>query len=643
MLELETKLELTSAAIKSPNLCDRFSEDDLKRLGASCYTGFVRDDMSRLNWLRRNEAGMDLALQVQKDKSFPWPGASNIMFPIVTIAALQFHARAYPALVNGKDLVGMQVIGDDADGTKTARANRIKVDMSWQCTIQDKGWEPQQDKLLLNLSIVGTNFKKSYNDSSKRHNVSELVLAKNFVVDYWSTSIEGSPRKTHIIPMSRNDIRERCLDGRFREKILEEAWFKGIPQPTTTQQRTHQDNRQGVQAPPPDETTSFETLEQHVNLDLDKDGYAEPYIITLERTSQAVLRIVTRFDEDDIRRVEVGQHKGKILSIKGTEYFTKYEFIPSPDGGIYGIGFGVFLGPINESINSIINQLVDSGTMQNTAGGFLGRGAKIRGGSYTFAPFQWQRVDSTGDDLRKNIFPLPINQPSDVLFQLLSLLINYANRVSGATDMMVGENPGQNTPAETSRLMAEMGAKIYTAIFKRVWLAEKNEFEKLYLLNRKFGRLLGPIGPGGSTRDDYLGPEDGVVPAADPNVTSDVLATQLTSEVLQASMTIPGFNKDEAVRRWLRARKVEAIDQLFPGSEGQEPPKDPKILIQEMKSQVAMAQMQSDERLKIAELKGEFDLNEAKKIELYAKAQKFLADAQSESAYGLFHNAPSLV
>ncbi len=204
------------------------------------------------------------------------------------------------------------------------------------------------------------------------------------------------------------------------------------------------DRRTGKNAPEGNTNTPFTCLEQHCWLDLDDDGYAEPYVVTIEENSQAVLRIVSRWDrEEDVER----DSKNRIISINPMEYFTKIPFIPSPDGGIMDIGFGVLLGPLNESVNSAINQMFDSGTLSNTAGGFLGRGAKIRGGVYQFAPFSWNRVDSTGDDLRKNIFPLPVREPSAVMFQLLGMLIDYTNRISGATDMLTGVNPGQNTPA----------------------------------------------------------------------------------------------------------------------------------------------------------------------------------------------------
>lgn len=636
MLKLNKPITLDKAAISSPNLCERFDAEDLKRIGEECHGGYERDKQSRTTWMKRNEAGMDLALQISKDKSFPWPGCSNVAFPLVTIAAMQFHARAYPAIINGTDVVKCTVFGDDPDGQQSAHASRVSTHMSWQLLYQDKPWEEQEDKAILNLSIVGTNFKKSYYSSALRHNVSELVLAKDLVLDYWSKSVEDSPRKTHQLPTHRNEIYEKVLRGIFVD-CLDEAWYQGPPVARTDEAKIHQDNRQGLQAPQPDDTTSLLLLEQHVNLDLDDDGYAEPYIITFESTSKRVLRIVTRFDQESaIERVVAGPRRGQIIRITALEYFTKKTFIPSPDGGIYDIGFGVFLGPLNEAVNSLVNMLLDSGTMQTTGGGFLGRGAKIRGGVYTMAPFEWKRVDSTGDDLRKSIFPLPVNAPSDVLFQLLSLLINYTSRVSGTTDISVGENPGQNTPASSMQTMVEMGQKIYTAIFKRIWRSSKEEFQKLYKLNGIYLPLDKPQ-PGGATRADYQGGEDQISPVADPNVTSETMRLQQAGALKQAAMTTPGYNKDAVERRYLKALRIEGIQEVFQGTEGQPPAKDPKLVLEETKIQGRLAEqdkaLQAQMQQFVITLQEEQRLNNAKIAQLQAQAMNEAASAQTEAAY----------
>lgn len=633
MLKLSKALVLDKEALQSPNLADRFDHDDLATLGLWVHRGYEQDKHSRHKWERRTSAAMDLAMQVTKEKSFPWPNCANIAFPLVTIAALQFHARAYPTVVSGTDVVRCRVIGEDPKGLKFERAKRISCHMSYQVLEQDRAWEEQHDRLLIVLPIVGCAFKKSYFSGRDGHNRSELVMANDLVMDYYAKSTESCERKTHILQLTRNELYERVMRKMFCD-VREESWFTSLPQIKSNVQQANKDRRIG-QTPPAqaDETTPFRCLEQHVNIDLDQDGYAEPYIVTIEEDSKCVLRLVTRFErEADVER----DANGDVVAVVGLEYFTKYSFIPSPDGGIYDVGFGMFLGPLNESVNSIVNQLVDAGTMSSAAGGFLGRGAKIRGGVYTFSPFGWNRVDSTGDDLKKSIFPLPVREPSTVLFQLLSLLINYVNRVSGSTDLMVGENVGQNTPAQTADTMLEQGQKIYNSIFKRVWRGMKEEFKKLYILNGIFLDEKVRYGGGGQEikKEDYLGNPNEVCPAADPNVTSDAQNIKLALTVKQAAMATPGYDRDAVEMRFLKALKVDAPEQIFPGTKGKPPPEDPKITLEKIKqagkAQLVDKQAQQEQMQFVATLLEERRVNDAQIMKLEADAIKAVADIKGD-------------
>ncbi len=634
MLKLDHHLTLDEPAIKSSNLASQFGTQDLEAIGSWVHNGYTEDKSSRHVWEKRNNAALDLAMQLQKEKTFPWAGASNVAFPLVTIGAMQFHARAYPTIIQGVDVVKMRVIGPDDDGTETEKANRVGQHMSYQVLEEDGAWEEQHDRALLILGITGSVFFKTYYDPKANHNVSELILPRDFVINYWAKSVESAARKTHRIPLSRNDIRSRVLAGVYCKTVLEEGWFQEPKTPEQTNEQRRADTRIGQRpAGQADETTPYFGLEMHCDLDLDGDGYAEPYIITIEESSKCVLRILSAVARiEDIDRVEDGEFKGEIISIRREEYFTKYEFIPSPDGGIYGIGFGTLLGPLNESVNSIINQLVDAGTMANTAGGFLGRGAKIRGGVYMFKPFEWNRVDSTGDDLHKSIFPLPVRDPSAVLFQLLGLLVDYANRISGATDTNVGENPGQNTPAQTTQTMVEMGMKIYNSIFKRVWRAMKGEFKKLYTLNAinlpastRFGTSGTKIG-----REDYRDDPDRIVPYADPNITSEAQGVQQAMALKQFAATTPGYNRDEVEKRVLRSMKVDGIDTIFPGmgSEKATPsPQDPRIQLEQIKQQGKQAELQLQQQQFTMQLQDEMRLTTAKIADLEADAAMKLEQA----------------
>lgn len=630
MLNLETTLKLDKNLWLSPNLAGEFSESDLGAIGNWVYEGFKRDQQSRRAWSERSQKALDLAMQVSQTKSFPWPNCSNVAFPLVTIGALQFHSRAYPATTQVPTLVRYRVIGEDPQGEEAKRAERISKHMSYQLLEEDSAWEEQHDTCLLILPIVGSVFKKSYYSAERKCNISELVQAQDLVMDYYARSVEDCQRKTHIIPLYRNEMYSNMVSGVFRD-CREEAWYQGTARPLQNQTTAHEDKRAGQTPPQGDEATPFTTLEQHCWIDLDRDGYAEPYAVTIELASKAVLRIVARFDDEQaIRRTP----SGEVHSIVPTEYFTRYVFIPSPDGGIYGMGFGNLLGPLNESVNSVLNQLIDAGTMATTAGGFLGKGAKMRGGVYTFSPLEWKRVDSTGDDLRKSIFPLPVREPSNVLFQLLGLLIDYTNRVAGTTDTMVGENPGQNTPAATTQTMVEQGQKIYSAIFKRVWRSMKDEFRKLYKLNSVFLPVSQAFGEEGlkALRSDYLGATERLVPAVDPHVVSEQQRFQKAVALKQAAMTTPGYNLEAVERNYLSAMQIDGVEAFYPGPGKVPPLPNPKAQMEMAKIAVKEKDLKLREMMFIAELMEERRLNGAKIVELEAKAMAHMAEAKGVDA-----------
>jgi chaperonin GroES len=604
--------------LRSPNIAEDMDSEELSSLGYRLMDEINMDLTSRLDWEERNEKASKLALQVVERKSFPWPGASNVKFPLITIAAMQYHSRAYPALISNNEVVKCKVYGKDDDGEMHKRADRISRHMTYQVMEEDEGWEENTDKTLLVQAIAGTAIKKSYFDPIKGHNVSELVLPNDFIVNYYTKSIAESPRVSHRILLSSNDLHERQVRGVFLKLDEVPPSFPSVSMLTQAKE-----DAQGVRQQSGDPDTPYEFFETHFWHDFDEDGYKEPYIAYIRRDTGKIYRIVARYFEDSIE-----YHNGEIIRIKPEQYFTKYGFVPSPDGGFYDLGFGVLLGPTNDSVNTIVNQLIDAGTMSVTGGGFLGRGVKIKGGDYSFKPHEWKRVDSTGDDLRANIFPLPIREPNGVSFQLLQLLINYGERIAGATDMMTGVSPGQNTPAETSRNVVEQGMKVFNGIYKRTWRAMKEEFQKLYRLNQlylpsepvefEYNNELSFVLP-----DDYSMDMKLVKPAADPNVVSDSQRQMQAQAVLQLAQSSGGFNMYEVQKRYLDALKVSAIDQILPDPKGPnaiKPGPSEKMQIEKMKNDERQMNHQLKFKLGIAKLMQQAELEQAKITELQAKA-----------------------
>ena len=624
-MNLKDKFDINDLMYEA-NIANLLCEEDLKTIGMQVVKDFDNDLQSRSVWEKRTEASLKLALQIAETKNFPWANASNVKFPLITIAALQYHARSYPVLIDSDLPVKCRIVGEDKDGLRSMRATRVEQHMSYQIFEEDEDWESEMDKVLITQPIIGCAFKKTYYDPIKKHNISENVLAKDLVVNYWTKSLESAPRVTHILPMNKNDIYERVARGLWLEIS------DGRPQQDSVLSmgqglQNLQDKAQGLMPPEPtDGSTPYEILEQHCFIDLDDDGYAEPYIVYVRRDTKKVARIVARYTEKDVER----NSKNVILSIKAEQYFTKYPFIPSPDGGFYDLGFGVLLGPLNESINTIMNQLIDAGTLANTAGGFLSRGIKLRGGNYSFNPMEWKHVDTTGDDLRKGIVPLPVREPSQVMFTLLNLLINYGERIGGAVDVMTGQNPGQNTPAETTRTMAEQGMKIFNGIFKRTHRSLKQEFRKLYRLNQIFisentHYVSNATNAGIILIDDYEGPVTDVCPTADPSITSDTQRLNQAMGIASRVAATPGlYNRYEVERTFLRAMKITNIEKVLPNPKGPNavpPPVNPKLQIEQLKIQAKQASDQLEMKMALLKLMSEAELNQAQIQKLQAEAE----------------------
>jgi chaperonin GroES len=625
-MELDVKLNINKL-LASPNIVDLLDERALNTIGYHVINEFNLDKESRIQWEKRVENAMKLALQVSEAKSFPWTNESNIKFPLVTIAALQFHSRAYPALIPSDQIVKVDYDSSmslDPRASKEIedRNKRVEKHMSYQLLKQDECWESEMDKVLITVPIVGCAFKKTYWDFNEDHPISENVLAKDFVVSYWTKNLKDCNRQSHVLYLSVNDVLSRQRRGIWTDD------FKIRPQQTIQEDDLSQaqDQAQGVYQPQSDPGTPFEFIEQHRWEDLDGDGFKEPYIITVHKDTRKVVRIVANYFETSIKRND----KNEILNIKPESYFTKYSFIPSPDGGFYDIGFGILLGPLNESINTIINQLVDAGTMANTAGGFLSRGIKIRGGNYNFAPMEWKHVDSTGEDLAKGIYPLPVREPSQVLYTLLTTLVNYGERIVGSTDIMVGENVGQNTPAETSRTMAEQGMKVFAGIFKRTYRALNEEIRKVYRLNQLYLPEETKFAGGGVLATDYQDNSTDIRPAADPHVVSDVQRIMQAETLKQTALSVPGFNVYNVMKRYLEALKIPNIDEVLPDPQGpnaiQSGP-DVKVQVEQIKAQERKLSLETKFKLGVLKLQQEAEVNKAKIAKMEAEAAKALEEA----------------
>lgn len=630
------------------NLAVDLDEDDLGRIGQDVVRFCEQDEDSRREWMDLTESALNLANQVKESKDTPWPKASNIKYPIITEAAIEVNARIYPEIIKGNQVVKTKVTGLDADGSKRERGYRISRHMNWQLTEEMTEWEWDFDRLTICLPVVGLCYRKTYFSPEKGRNVSELVLPDACVVHYKIKDLETARRITHRLFFYPNDIYERQAMGLWRDVTL----------PTSGDAEHYQD---------PDAPCEF--LEQHGYLDLDGDGYKEPYIITVHRQTRQVTRIVARFEAD---KVHLGK-KNQVVRIEPTHYFTPFHFIPNPDGSFYSKGFGQLMEPLNESVNTSLNQMIDAETKKIMGGGFIGRGARIKGGVLSFTMGEYKMVDVPGQALRENLVEVPAPGASPVLFQLLGFLVEASKKIS-IPDVLSGDaaSMGKDASPNTVMAMIEQGMKVFNVIYKRIYRSLGEEFKKLYRLNsihldpetyftvqgpppplppqmqqmmqmqgQQGGQPQMPMGPDPNAlyvaqtqqmmvgMDDYRLPDIDVVPVADPSLASD-LQRAAKAQVLMSLMGSPGIQPAEVVRMVVRDLHLDDEHKILLPNDPQtgQPPKPsppPQMIVAQAKAQDMQARLQMDmhkHQVEVEEMMAKIAQAKANTVLALAKAEK---------------------
>ncbi len=550
----------------------------LEKMGTAVYEGYMRDEASREPWMEKNRKWLELALLVSENKTWPWPRAANIKYPLVATAAMQFSARAYPALVpSDGSIVKARVAPNDLTGQLAAAAGRVAKHMSYQVMEIIPKWEENMDKLLMTMAISGIAFKKTYHDKGLGVHKSHLVYPENFCINYWAKDVESAYRKTELLYYNCNEIKEKQLND---EEFLDVE----LPEPSNSGNENDNPKKpisSDNEPPTPDKSTPHVFLAVHTYWDLDKDGYEEPYIITIHRDTKKVVRIIARWDSDGI----IKNAKGKTARIVPVEYFTAFPFIPNPDGSIYACGFGMLLGSLNNATNTIINQLIDAGTMSNLQSGFIGRNLRIKEGQLQLRPNEWKVVNASGEDLQKSIYPLPAKEPSDVLMSLLQMLITSGNQLASIAEIFVGKMPGQNTPASTTQETIQQGMAVFTAVYKRVYRSLAEEFAKLFRLNRITPNIVQEetLIAGIPIQDsDYDSTQKLIIPGGDPSgdsATTKLQKLQIVGQLIQMGT----INAAVYTQRVLEANDIPNPQELI--AQPQPPAPDPKAATEQLKQQ----------------------------------------------------------
>ena len=574
--------------LKHQNIAAKLSKKILQEMAEAVKHDYEVDCNDSKIWRENANKILDLSKMTVKQKNHPFPNSSNVKFPMLTRAALQYFSNASATVVRNNELARAIIVGSDINNIKYNKAKRVSKWHNYNLIQKNRDWKDDFERTLQLTGNIGLTFRRQYYDPITKQISSEGCTHEEVVVPYYTKSIEKATRISHKMLLDTNSLISYMRSDQFIE--VERDELDNVCDDSDGNMHT--------------------IIGQHRWWDLDDDGYEEPYIIYYHEKLDKILGIEPRFTKESIEY----NSKNKIRRIKARCDFADYHCMPSLDGSYYSIGFGTLLYPICKAHNSILNQIIDAGRLSNSPTGFFGRGLNIPSQTLAMLPGLFKKVETYSERISDNIMQLQFPQPSPVLFQLLGFLDQAAKELSSTTDLMMGSQKMSNAATGATSILQERGMALYNALNERIFGALGKELRNIHELTKEtlsdvdYQRVLDD--PNAHVLVDFNMDDLDIIPVADPKLSTDMKKQQQV-QVLMPYVDHPKLNGEEIFRRMFETVDLDNAEQLMaPKSNGQTPP-TPAEQIQMQEQQIKM----QDQQIKMQEL-------ELKKMQLQINAKR---------------------
>ena len=549
------------------NLADTLPDGASSRISSDLMEQYEANKDGRKDWEDAYRTGLELLGFKYEERSEPFRGATGVTHPLLAEAVTQFQAQAFGELLPAGGPVRTEIIGKVTPEVEN-QAERVRHFMNYQITCIMKEYTPEFDQMLFYLPLSGSTFKKVYYDEFLGRAVSKFVPAEQLIVPYTATDLETAENVTHVIQISENELRKKQVAGFYSDVEVSAS------QSDPSQVREEMNEISGISPNHLDQEITL--LECHVDLDLEgyedkgedgeQTGIKLPYVVTVSENNGKVLSIRRNYKPDDPNR-------------KKNQYFVHFKFLPG--FGFYGLGLIHMIGGLSRTATAALRQLIDAGTLANLPAGFKARGLRIRDDDDPLSPGEFRDVDAPGGAIRDSLMLLPYKGADQTLYQLMGFCVEAGQRFAAVSSLQVGDG-NQQAAVGTTIALLEQGAKVMSAIHKRLHYAQKDEF---MLLANIFGQSLPPeypynvVGAERTVKAEDFDDRVDVVPVSDRNIFSMAQRVTLAQTELQLAQSAPDLhNMYEAYRRMYKAVGVKDVDSILkPVEQGEPTPRDPAV------------------------------------------------------------------
>jgi len=539
------------------NLAGVFDQDDLNEL-ANEYLDYI--DVDRESRKQRDKQYEEGLRRTGLGKDAPggatFDGASKVVHPVMAESCVDFGASSSKELLPPDGIVKSNIKGT-ADRTKEEVANRKVEFMNWQLTEQIPEFRDEMEQLLTQLPLGGSQFLKWRYDAEQARPTCEWVPIDNILLPYSSTNFYTAQRVTEVQDITEDTFLQRIEAGIYID--IDSDYTSDAPLTEQTRSQEANNKIEGKEEPSKNidglrriyEVTCFMRLDD----DTETEGRRAPYILTIDETTSKVLALYRNWECNDEK-------------LEKLDWFVEFKFIPWR--GAYAIGLPQLIGGLSAALTGALRALLDAAHINNSQTLLKLKGGRIGGQSDRIEPTQVVEIEGAPgvDDVRKIAMPMPFNQPSSVLFNLLGFLTDAAKGVVTTAEEKIGE-ANNNMPVGTTQALIEQGAKVFSSIHARL---HRSQAKSLAIISRINHWYLDEMDNQSGTEikvRDFAYNSD-VRPVSDPNIFSESQRVAQNQALLQmASSAPPGMFDIRAVyRRVLHQLKIPSVEEVLPNPLG---------------------------------------------------------------------------
>jgi hypothetical protein len=473
-----------------------------------------------------------------------------VVHPAMAEGCVDFASRAIKEMFPPDGPVKSKIVGKQ-DDVKSAVSERKVNYLNWQITEQIEEFRDEQEQMLTQLPLGGSQYFKIWFDEEKKRPCVEFLPIDRVILPFAATNFYTAQRAAEVHEITTYELERRIKSGMYRDisyiKASESIEEGKVAQANNKiEGKKFQENKDGLR----------KVFHIYTYLELEDDkhtkGKMAPYILMIDELDNEVLGLYRNWEENDKTMTKL-------------DWIVEFKFIPWR--GAYAIGLPHLIGGLSAALTGSLRALLDSAHINNAATMLKLKGAKISGQSTQVDVTQIVEIEGAPgvQDIRQIAMPMPFNPPSPVLFSLLGFLEKATSSVLTTAEEKIADISAQ-APVGTTQALIEQGSQVYSSIHARLHQSQARVLKILCRLNRwHFNDMQKSdvVTDLEVTREDFAKNTD-VVPVSDPHIFSETQRMAQNQAVLALAEKHPDqFNMGKVIARLLKQMKIPNINEIM--------------------------------------------------------------------------------